>query len=137
MWQGAACSNRVQIEDMDGLEKALEPFEGVVEMTFDRHGKVGFKSGDESNDGGWPSTVTDDDGNEFEFDPVQLICPFMAEGAVLVMMQSGADKYREITGYARAYRKDGTEITICLDDIYQKAADAFGVDRISISMCSY
>lgn len=137
MWQGAACSNRVQIEDMDGLEKALEPFEGVVEMTFDGRGRVGFKSGDESNDGGWPSTVTDDDGNEFEFDPVQQICPFMAEDAVLVMMESGADKYREITGNARAYRKDGTEVAICLDDIYQKAAEAFGVDPVSIGMCSY
>lgn len=136
MWQGAARSNYVQIEDMDGLEKALEPFEGVVEMIFDRHGKVGFKSGDESDDGGWPSTVKDDDGNEFEFDPVQQICPFMAEGAVLVMMESGADKYREITGRALAYKKDGTKVEIFLEDIYKKAAEAFGVDPVSISMCS-
>lgn len=135
MWHGAARSNYVPIEDEEGLEKALEPFDGLIEMDFDQHGNTGFKVGDESNDGGWPSAATDDDGNAIEFDPVHLICPFMAEGAVLVMMESGADKYREITGNAIAYKKDGTKVEIYLNGIYEKAAQAFGVDRTSIGVC--
>jgi hypothetical protein len=136
MWHGAARSNYVPIEDEEGLEKTLEPFEGLIKIDYDRHGKTGFTVGDESNDGGWPSMVADDDGNEIEFDPVHLICPFMAEGAVLVMMESGADKYREITGNAIAYKKDGTKVEIYLNYIYEKAAQAFGVDLASIGVCS-
>lgn len=136
MWHGAARSNYIPIEDEAGLEKALEPFEGLIKMDYDRHGKTGFMVGDESNDGGWPSAARNDDGNEIEFDPVQLICPFMTEGAILVMMESGADKYHDITGNATAYKKDGTKVEIYLNDIYEKAAQAFGVDRSSISMCS-
>lgn len=135
MWHGAARSNYVEIVDEDGLEKALKPFDGLIEFDYDALGRTGFKTGDESNDGGWPSAATDDDGNEVEFDPVQLICPFMAESAVLVMMESGADKYRDITGNAIAYKKDGTKIAIYLNDIYEKAAQAFGVDLASIGQC--
>lgn len=135
MWYGAARSNYVQIIDEEGLEKALQPFDRLIVIDYDKHGKIGFKPTDESDDGGRPSAATDDEGNEVEFDPVQLICPFMAESAILVMMESGADKYGGITGNAIAYKKDGTKVEIYLNDIYEKAAQAFGVDRASIGNC--
>lgn len=139
-WYGIARSNYVLVKELQSLRRALEPWPISIhkkhadDSDFDVY--VCFLS-DEQDSGGWPTICwMDGDDDETEFDPVRLICPHMAEGQVLVMMESGAEKLRYITGHAVAYTHDGREVHVDLTDIYSKAADAFGVGSLSITECS-
>lgn len=136
-WYGTARSNYVRIKDMDGLRKALAPFPITIEEQDD---KVCFLS-EEQDSGGWPSWAyledEDDSKREVEFDATSCICPYMQEGEVLVMMEAGAEKMCYVSGSAVAFNHNGDYVAIYLTDIYQKAADAFGVDRAAITEAEY
>lgn len=135
-WQGSARTNYVRIKDVGGLEVALAPFEGMVEESA----KLGT---DElcfvatTDDGGWPGFVHDENGQEVGFDFAQVVCPFMEDGEILVAMEAGHEAHRLITGNAVAYNRDGERVAIALDDIYTKAAEAFGVTKNRITQCAY
>jgi hypothetical protein len=141
-WSGAARSNYVEIENFEGLTKALDPFsveicEGSGENMFC------FLSKDEDC-GCWPGSATVDVGDgqewqeeEVEFDPSVQICPFMKEGEILVMMETGSEKLRYLTGHANAYNKNGDCVSVSINDIYEKAAQAFSVPVGKISEATY
>ncbi|AOZ11116.1 hypothetical protein BKK80_34725 (plasmid) [Cupriavidus malaysiensis] len=81
-----------------------------------------------TDDGGWPTVYFDDDDDEeLEFDPAELICPYLEDGQVLVLLEVGAERLRYLTGRAEAYASDGRRTVIGLSNIYQAAADAFGI----------
>lgn len=129
-WQGHARSNYVRIKDMAGLRAAMEPFD--VEIV-EKNGKAALLSiHDEC--GGWP-TRFDADGNELIF--ADAVWPFMEEGEILVLMECGAEKLRYLTGVAQAFNSDGEHVFVSMNDIYEKAAQAFGVSVASISDCTY
>lgn len=139
-WYGAARSNYVKIKDMDGLKAALEPFPIKLYITLsgEDEGKVCFMS-DEQDSGGWPSFgyLEDAEDEEIEFDPAVQICPFMEDDQILVMMVTGAEKLRYLTGHADAYNSKGEWCAVNINDIYKKAAEQFGVDVASITACEY
>lgn len=136
-WYGTARSNYVKIDDMAGLEAALKPF--CVKITpQDTDPAVVYFTPEDSDTGGWQTfSSDDDDGEEIEFNPVEHICPFMADGQVLVMMEAGAERLRYVTGEAQAYNKQGDFVCLSLSDIYAKAAEAFGVPKASITTATY
>lgn len=125
-WYGACRTNYVQVKDVDAVIKAAAPF--ALELIRDEAGRVGFLSTDEY--GGWPSsTYAEDDEdclNEIEFD-FGFIVPHLVEREVLVVVCSGAEKLRYVTGDALAYAWDGRVTRVDLTDIYKKVKDEFGV----------
>lgn len=135
-WKGTARTNYVRIDDVDGLEKSLAPFEGLIEESA-RLGTDDLCFIATTDDGGWPGWVKDEEGFDVEFDLAVHVCPFMADDQILVMMEAGGEKTRSITGSAIAYRKNGEKVSLFLDDIYDKAAEAFGVQKSSIPQCAY
>lgn len=144
-WNGAARSNYVQIADMDGLMKALEPFSDITIESGDRGEGNCFLV--QTDDGGWPSwgeverADPEDPENtileEIEFDPAVHIMPFLVPDQVLITMQSGHDKLRYIDGSAAAYHTDGRKVSFGLFEIYEKAAKEFGIPQERISACEY
>lgn len=129
-YYAAARSNCVHIDDMAGLTKALSPFSDltITEDTPDS-GLYCILC-----DEGWPGFGIDDDDREVEFDPLKHIMPYVREGEVFVMMETGHEKLRYLIGIASAYirRGDAVESThVDIDDIYVKAKDIFGVAPIS------
>lgn len=149
-WYGSARSNYVQVDDKEGLKKALEPFFHEIQMDDRGEKGVCFVVAMGSEYGGWPSTVfsevqsSDEEGNEFEdeveyqFNPAEQICPYLQEGQILIMQEVGAEKLRYLTGWAEAYQaKTGEAVMVSIDDIYKKAAEKFGVDVNSISLAQY
>lgn len=157
-WYGSARSNYVRIADMGGLKRALKPFPGIEivaewpgpEVTGDTTGgKHALLVGEGSEDGGWPSfglmEVEDEEGSvyeeEVEFSFIEFVMPYVEVGEVLVIMACGAEKLRYLTGFAEAYQRlaDGTirDCTVSIDDIYAKAAEAFGVGKEAISAARY
>ena len=136
-WYGTARSNYVKIKDMDGLKAAIEPFPISISKGDDENeGKVCFLS-DDGDSGGWPGHAYDEDDNEIEFDPAVQICPFMEDDQVLVMMESGAEKLRYITGNAMAFNAKGDSVRVNLNDIYKKAAETFGASADDITAAEY
>lgn len=139
-WYGSARSNYVRIKDMAGLEKALAPFSGIEISPGDVPSTVCFLARE-----GWPSEgfIEEDDteyrvdDKELFFDPRERICPFMEDGQILIMQEVGAEKLRYLTGIANAYTSKGLHLQVSLDDIYEQAANEFGVPINEITNAVY
>lgn len=134
-WYGGSRTNYVKIKDMDGLKKALEPFD--LEIVEDRDSPNSIALLPNSEYGDWPTWAYTEDGEEIELDPVGHICPFMEEGQVLVIMEAGAERLRYISGWAQAFTWDGRFVEVSLHQIYEKAAQEFGVPLTTITPASY
>ena len=136
-WYGAARTNYVTVLDMTKVVEITAPF-GIEISDAGLSGKYAFFP-DPCSDGDFNYYVMDDDGDEIEFS-WEDIMPYVEEGEVLVVMCSGAEKLRFITGGASAYCRKGDKIMsteICLNDIYKKAAFEFDVELISMSVAEY
>ena len=78
--------------------------------------------------------------DEAEFSWEQHIMPFVAEGEVLVAQEIGAEKLRYLTGHATAFIRRGETIQkvgVSISDIYEEAAETFGVDATKIIEATY
>jgi hypothetical protein len=143
-WYGAARSNYVRIKDMEGLKKALEPFQVVICRKSDECPELVCFLSTESDSGGWPGSVWvtkevngESIEDEIEFDPSSHICPFMEEDQILVTMEAGAEKLRYISGQAAAWNANGDCCVISLDDIYKRAAERFHRNQKDITCASH
>ncbi len=143
-WIGSARTNYFAVKDRAGLEKALAPFEIAIEAHPEDLAFVSLRTDDEW--GGMPSIAyieseEDEDGmvedQEVFFDPVEHICPFMREDQLLVIVESGAERLRYITGVANAYSADGRHVGISIDDIYEKAVKELGADPKCFARATY
>jgi hypothetical protein len=143
-WYGAARTNYVRVEDLEGLKKALEPFSVTARAHPVRPEFVTIQSDDEY--GGWPSSAyvqsEEEDGEEreIEFDFAVQVMPFIKEGEVLVAIESGAEKLRYISGSSQAYTRVGDEVKstfINLNKIIEQASKEFNIPAASIADCSY
>lgn len=138
-WLGTARSNYFTVVDMEGLIKSLAST--AVEISpYASNTKFCLVVGGDSDDGGWPSTMQDEDDEDIDFDMAIHVMPFVAEHEVVVTMEAGAERSCYITGYAHAYIRRGEEVTetsLALCDIYSQAALALGVNQIEITECAY
>ena len=92
----------------------------------------------ESEDGGFPSSMWDEEEDDFiEIDWVDIIHPHLEEGAICVMETVGAEKLRYLTGYAIAFNHEGKTTSVSIADIYKKAALEFSVPKGSIATATY
>lgn len=133
-WYGTARSNYVRVKDMGSFLKALEPW--PIKTQADLEGRVALFSED-GDSGGWPSVSTTYDGDDIEFDAVQILAPHLADGEVIVMMEAGAEKERYVTGCAFAFDNTGQSVQLLLTDIYKLAAEKLGVPVSSITAAEY
>jgi hypothetical protein len=134
---GAARTNYVTIENLQELTEVLNPW--PLEIVKNSEGKVAFLSADPDSSG-WPYFGVDVSYEEVELDVASVIMPFVKEGEVLLVMEAGHEKLRYISGWASAWIRRGdtvSEVTVSLNDIYQKAAEAFNVDKDDISVAEY
>lgn len=136
-WYGSARTNYVRFADLDGLKKAIEPFDLSVEA----HPNGTHHCIDSTDQfGGWPSCAFDDDDNELEFSFEECVAPYLVPGEVLVALECGAEKLRYLSGHAQAFVTDGKDVRYCqigMNDIYEKAAAEFGIDKNKIAEASY
>lgn len=83
--------------------------------------------------GCWPSFHPESDE---EIDINHEFAPHLDPRDVAILMQSGHEKLRYITGFAIAVHADGRTLSISLHDIYDRAREEFGQD-LSITEAIY
>lgn len=138
-WEGMSRTNYVTIEDLDGLEESVSPFELEIAEDDSSPGKFCFIT--ETEYGDWPFSGYDfETDTEVELSVDQHIMPFVKEGEVLVIMEAGHEKARYISGNASAYIRRGDSVdrvSLSLQDIYTRAAEKFNVPMESITPAEY
>jgi hypothetical protein len=135
-WYGSARTNEVTVIDLDGLKNALIPFDVIIHEREDN--KVVFLPPNESDGDFYYCVIDEDTGEDIEFNWESVVMPYIKEKEVLIVMCSGAEKLRYITGDTQAYIRNGDKVeSLCLrlDDIYNMAKAKFNVD--DVSRCEY
>ena len=78
-----------------------------------------------------------EDEDQVDIDISNELSKHLAEGEIAVLMSSGAEKLRYLTGDAVAVNHKGETVRVQLDDIYAKASKKFGVPKDKITQASY
>ena len=138
-YEGAERTNYVRIRE----EKLHDVAEYVRMFNIEMHEEDGTYCFLPSawNDDGCFNTwgeFEDDDGNECEEElDWTLVALCMEAGQVLVVMSSGHEKLRYITGWAAAWDWRGNYTSLSINGIYERAAEKFGVQTEDISRAEY
>lgn len=120
-YYASARTNYFAVTDLEGFKADIESkTSSITVVTQEKYGLtlVALLSED---DGGFPFQYEDEDGDYVELDWAEIFKAHLEDGWVAIIMESGAEKLRYITGYAVAYNSKGDVVTINLDDIYAKA----------------
>jgi hypothetical protein len=137
-WYGAARTNHVHVEDLDGLKARIDMWPIDISHREDT-GAVVFIPHD-TDSGDFDYAKVDDEGEDISFDWAVDVMPYIREGEVLIVQSSGAERLRYVTGDAQAYRRIGDDVQsvgISLHDIYTLAAQTFDVDVKNITVAEY
>lgn len=126
-YYATARSNYFRVKDKAAFREVLNPFDLQI---YDEADTLCLLSNSES---GWDWYNPD---NDEDTDPVELIAPHLQDGEVCILMESGAEKLRYISGYAEAFDSSGERVTLCLQDIYKLAKEKFGA-QASITEAHY
>lgn len=129
-WKGKARTNYVTITNLSAVRELAALYS--LELVSGSSGKYALLA--KTPTGGWEDR-TNERGELVPFDFATMVMPYVAEHEVLVEVEIGNTALRRLNGTATAYIRTGATVRqtiLFLSDIYQRAADAFGVPRSSI-----
>jgi hypothetical protein len=124
-WYGQARSNYFKVKDIEAFKEALSPVE--IEVSYSpENDNCMIMSTDEY--GGWPSQYYDEDKDDsVDFELTTIVAQHLVEGQVCVLIETGAEKLRYLSGHSVAFDHSGETVYVSLDDIYAKAEEKFGI----------
>jgi hypothetical protein len=94
-------------------------------------------SADTGDCSGWPTFRWDDEIQEhLEIDLAAELADWLDSRDVAILLEAGAEALRYVNGFATAVHPNGRTHSLSLDDIYHRAADAFG-DHMLITQAAY
>ena len=134
-------TNAVKIIDKDGLIEALAPFNIDIVWVDAPEPMALFLVSEGSDSGSMYDWALDEDDNDLEFSFEDFILPYVAPGEVLIYQEIGSEKLRYLNGFSEAYVKDEAgevkQVSLSINDIYEKAAQELGVHRDEIALNTY
>jgi hypothetical protein len=100
-------------------EKAFRGWAGNYELEIiEGQGGFGF-IGNDADGAGWPTNVYNEKTEDWDdVDFFGEVSKHLAEDAVAIFMEAGAEKARYIIGYAVAINAKGERKEVCINDIY-------------------
>lgn len=124
-YYGQTRTNYFAVKDAEAFkaELAKMPVEIITQPLKNEDGEVidtlyGFLDAD-SNGAGYVTEYWDEEtGDSVEIDLEDLFKRHLADGCVAIVIHSGNEKYRYISGDAVAYNNKGETIAVNLADIY-------------------
>jgi hypothetical protein len=124
-YYGQARTNYFQVKDLNAWRQELTgyPVELIEQKLDDGTIKVGFMDANEDG-GGLDWQLYDEEGNEIEIDWTDILARHLADNEVAIIMETGAEKYRYMSGWALAVnnKKETREISLA-KDIYTLAQE--------------
>ena len=139
-YYGKGRTNIFKVKDIDALKTALAGAEFTVEARPDRGADaVVICVSDNDAAGSWGQLVytEDDDAEPTELFVPDMIAEHLQDGQVAVFVHAGSEKLRYLSAYSIAVHANGQQVRLDLDDIYQRAAEEFGVDVNEIDWAMY
>jgi len=133
-YTAAARSNYFRVKNQNAFRRWCDRLNLEI-LKPDEDGPQPFFAIAPSDDdtGCWPSLHPESDE---EFDIPHELALHLDPRDVAILMQSGHEKLRYITGFATVVRADGRTFSISLLDIYDRAREEFGQD-LSITEAIY
>lgn len=123
-WYGTSRSNYFKVRDVEAFKTWASDLE--LEVWNNGEGLMAI-AGDA--EGRWPCERWDEDRQEhMAFDFGAELQGHLTEGEVAILMTTGAEKLRYLTGHAVALHADGRRLVIDLDSIYAKVRAKFGME---------
>ena len=131
-WYGTSRSNYFHVKDEEAFRKFTDAYELDI-VKQDETGAFCFLSGTEK--GNIPTRWdVSEDNNQEEISIADEIHEHLVPEQVCVIMESGAEAKRHVTGYAVAIHSSGEKVEINLRDIYKEAQEAFPDSSITEAM---
>ena len=124
-WQGTARSNYFRVKNEDAFRTWVERTPPLVYFTHAADDHL-FAIGSET---GWPVTAYNQaEDEEIEIDLPMELSLHLAEDQIAILMETGAEGLRYVTGFAVAVNERGEQVSLHLAEIYQRAIDRFGIE---------
>jgi hypothetical protein len=124
-YYGQARTNYFQVKDLKAWRDELSnyPVELIEQKLDDGTIKVGFMDANPDG-GGLDWQLYDEEGNETEIDWTDVLARHLSDNEVAIIMETGAEKYRYMSGWALAVnnKKETREISLA-KDIYTLAQE--------------
>lgn len=139
-YYGKGRTNVFKVKNIDALTKALAGAEFAVEARPEHGaGAVFIRVSDNDAAGSWGQLVysDDDDAEPAELFVPDMISEHLQDDQVAVFVHTGSEKLRYLSAYSIAVHANGRQVRIDLDDIYQLAAEEFGIDKNEIDWAMY
>ena len=129
-YYGQSRTNYFLVKDADAFKAEMANYEVTV-IEQQMHGKTGYGILDADSDGGGLQWSQFNEETE-DYDDLaweDIIGKHLKDGSVCVLMETGAEKYRYLTGWAVAFNNKGESRRVNLTDIYDLAKE-LGTDVV-------
>ena len=129
-YYGQSRTNYFLVKDAEAFKAEMANYEvNVIEQQM--HGETGYGILDADSDGGGLQWSQFNEETE-DYDDLaweDIIGKHLKDGSVCVLMETGAEKYRYLTGWAVAFNNKGESRRVNLTDIYDLAKE-LGTDVV-------
>lgn len=124
-WYGASRSNYFKVKDTEEFENFLDQFGGI-----EYHSEEDESYCIIAEEGCWPSSIYNEETDEYEDydDFFQDLSSHLLDDQVCIIVTSGHEKMRYITGDAYAINSKGQELSININSIYDMVRKAWNVE---------
>jgi hypothetical protein len=126
-YYASARTNYFLVKDVEAFTTDINAVTSYVNIithtTKDGLELVGLLGNDPDGSGFPYSQYSDEDGEYLEINWDKIFQAHLEDGWVAIIMESGAEKLRYISGYAVAYNNKGETRTIDLTNIYKLAME--------------
>jgi hypothetical protein len=126
-YYGIGRTNYFRVKDEAAFREAVEGLLGVTLHTRAEVPTLFMLMSDDPDGGGWRVLPKGADGEadwDAEYvDIADFLAAHLADGEVAIVMESGHEKYRYVTGWAIAVNSRGERKCVSIDDIYILARD--------------
>lgn len=121
-YYGQARSNYFFVKDADAFLEEMKkyPLE-VISKEEDGKKLYGFLDADSDGGANYTNVWDEETKDDYEIDWSEVFQRHLADGWVAIIMETGAEKYRYLTGGASAYNNKGEIIHLDISDIYTLA----------------
>lgn len=124
-------TNHFAVKDLDAFRALISDSGIELEVVVEKDNVVVLLDTDGSE---WAMYPEDSDDCIYLYD---VIAEHLPPGEVVIFQSVGNEKFRYLNGYSVACDAKGGQVWVHLSDIYDRAAEQFGVDRAAISLAEY